>query len=73
MSGETAAWLLIGTGVAIAFVGLIVLLLAKAGLSGFPGTISFEGEGVSIYVPIIASIVASIVLTIVLNIFVRLR
>jgi hypothetical protein len=73
MTNETVAWLLIGMGVAIAVLGAAVLLLARLGFSGLPGTLSFHGDGVSIYIPIVASVVASVLLTIVLNVLIRLR
>jgi phosphotransferase system glucose/maltose/N-acetylglucosamine-specific IIC component len=69
---ETAAWLLIIGGALMAVLGVGVLLLARAGFSGFPGDISFKGDNFSVYIPIVSMIVASVVLTIVVNVAIRL-
>jgi hypothetical protein len=69
---ETLAKILIATGVLVGIVGVVLLLLTRAGFSGFPGDLSFKSDGVSIYIPIVSMIVASIILTIVVNIALRL-
>ena len=69
---DNFAWILIATGVLIAIAGVALLLLSRAGFSGLPGDLSFEGDRVSVYVPIASMIVASIILTIVVNIALRI-
>ena len=55
-------------GLVIAVVGAGIMLAGRIPFLGsLPGDLSFEREGVKIYVPIVTSIVISIVLTVVLN------
>jgi hypothetical protein len=63
--------LLIVSGLALAVVGVLVLLASKGMLLRLPGNFSFESGGVRIYIPLATSLLLSIVLTIVLNLIVR--
>ena len=55
-------------GLVIAVVGAGIMLAGRIPFLGsLPGDLSFERDGVKIYVPIVTSIVISIVLTVVLN------
>jgi hypothetical protein len=63
--------ILIFLGVGVVVVGLLLLLLGKAGLTRLPGDLVYRGKGATVYVPIGLSILASIVLTILLNLFLR--
>jgi hypothetical protein len=63
--------LLIVSGLALAVVGVLVLLASKGMLLRLPGNFSFKSGNVRIYVPLATSLLLSIVLTIVLNLIVR--
>lgn len=55
-------------GLVIAVVGVGIMLAGRVPFLGsLPGDLSFDRNGVKIYVPIVTSIVISIILTIVLN------
>jgi len=54
---------LIFIGLAIAMLGVIVLVLGRAGFRGMPGDIAYRGEHVRVYFPIVTCIVVSILLT----------
>jgi hypothetical protein len=63
---------LILLGVAIAAVGLIMLLLDRFGIPGrLPGDFVFRGKQWSIWIPVASSLILSVVLTILLNLFRR--
>jgi uncharacterized protein HemY len=66
---ESIARLLIVSGVGLAVLGLIVLLLGRSGLplGHLPGDIVIERDNVSVYAPLVSCLVASIVLTLVVN------
>ena len=55
----------------LAIVGLSALGLAKLGVDGVPGTLSWTSENVTVFVPIGLMLLVSIVGTIVLNVFLR--
>jgi hypothetical protein len=63
--------LLIVSGLALAVVGVLVLLASKGMLFRLPGNFSFQSGNVRIYVPLATSLLLSIILTIVLNLLVR--
>ena len=65
--------LLIVFGLALAAVGVILLLGGKLGLGRLPGDIAIERKGVSVYFPIVTSIVVSLLLTLLLNLVLRKR
>jgi carbamoylphosphate synthase small subunit len=50
-------------GAAICVIGAIVWTLGRAGFRGLPGDISYQGQNVRFYFPIVSCIVISIVLT----------
>ena len=71
MTLEALGKVLVALGVGVVVLGLLLLLLSKAGLTRFPGDLVWRGNGATVYVPIGLSILASIVLTVLLNLFLR--
>jgi hypothetical protein len=64
--------LLIIAGVALALVGVLIVLAPQLPIIGrLPGTINIETENVHIVIPLGAMLVVSVVLTIVLNLLGR--
>ncbi len=65
-------WLVIA-GIGLVLLGGLIWLLARVfpNLSQFPGTIRFQGAGVTCVIPLLASIILSILLTILLNVAAR--
>ncbi|MBI9047296.1 MAG: DUF2905 domain-containing protein [Anaerolineaceae bacterium] len=64
--------LLVLLGLSLAVLGGLLWLMGRIpGLDKFPGTISFEGSGLTCVIPIVGSILLSIILTIGLNILLR--
>jgi hypothetical protein len=69
---QSGRWLII-IGITMVVVGAIIVLFGKfGGIKELPGTIRFEGNGVSCVIPLLGSIVVSILLTLVLNIILRI-
>jgi ABC-type transport system involved in multi-copper enzyme maturation permease subunit len=68
---EPLGRLLVALGIGIAVVGGLLILLARMGVSGIPGSLVFRGERVTVFVPIGLSILVSIILTVVLNFIFR--
>ena len=66
--------LLIVIGLAIAFIGLLILLASRylPWLGDLPGDFSFEGENIKIYFPLATMVLVSILATVLLNIFIRI-
>jgi DUF2905 family protein len=62
--------ILLVTGVVLAVVGGLLILLGRFHL---PGDLTFRSGGVTVYVPIATSIILSIVLTVALNLLFRQR
>lgn len=60
------ARLLIGLGGVLIVAGVVVYLLAKAGVGRLPGDLVLRGDGYSLYVPVVTCIVVSVVLSVVL-------
>lgn len=58
-------WLVV-IGVAIAGLGLLVMLLGRIGLFRLPGDFDFGGKNWRVYFPLATSIVLSLILTLVL-------
>jgi uncharacterized membrane protein len=58
--------LLILTGALIVLVGLMVMILERAGLFKLPGDLVFGGKNWRIYLPIASCIIISIILTLIL-------
>jgi hypothetical protein len=63
--------LLLIAGVVIAVVGGVILLLARAGVTQLPGSISVSGGNFSFFFPVAFCVVVSIVLTVVINLIVH--
>jgi hypothetical protein len=61
-------------GLAVAALGLLVIIAAKSGipLESLPGDVKIERRGFSLYVPIVTMIILSAILTIVANLVIRL-
>jgi hypothetical protein len=55
--------ILIIVGIALAVMGAMVVLLGRAGFRGLPGDISYQGQNVRFYFPLVTCIVLSILLT----------
>jgi hypothetical protein len=69
---QAGRWIMLA-GVGLVITGGLIYLAGKyGGFSQLPGTIHFEGQGITCVFPILASIVLSIVLTVILNLFARL-
>lgn len=66
--------MLIVIGLAIAFIGLLLLLASRffPWLGNLPGDFRFEGANVKIYFPLATMILVSILATVLLNIFIRI-
>lgn len=66
---ESIARLMIVSGVGLAVLGLIVLLLGRSGLpfGRLPGDIVFQRDNVSVYAPLVSCLVVSLVLTVLVN------
>ena len=54
---------LVFAGLALAVVGAVIWLAARAGFRGLPGDIAYHGETARFYFPIVTCIVLSILLT----------
>lgn len=70
---ESAAKLLLAAAAVLAVSGIVLLVLARLGVAGLPGTLRWQskGGGVSVYAPVGLMILLSIVGTIVLNVIFR--
>jgi len=62
---QIGKWLLL-TGIIIALLGAIMVVLGKVGLFRLPGDLQFGGRNWRIYFPIASCIIISIVLTLIL-------
>jgi hypothetical protein len=58
-------WLIVA-GVVIALLGVLMILLGRAGLFKLPGDLEFGSKNWRIYIPIASCVVISIILTLVL-------
>jgi hypothetical protein len=54
---------LILLGIAVAIIGAVIWSLGRLGFRGLPGDISYQGEHVRFYFPLVSCIVLSILLT----------
>lgn len=61
----------LGLGLALAFVGVVLLLVGKGLLPHLPGDLAFRVGNVRVFFPIATSIVISVLLTVVLNLLMR--
>ena len=62
---------LLATAAVLAVLGGALVLMGKGVLPRIPGTLSFGGSNVRVFLPIGVCVVASVVLTVVLNLFAR--
>lgn len=62
---QIGKWL-ISTGIIIAVLGGIIMLLGRTGLFKLPGDLEFGSRNFSLYLPIASCVLISIVLTIIL-------
>jgi hypothetical protein len=68
---QIGRWIIIA-GIGLSLTGSLIYAAGKfGGLSSLPGTLRFEGSGLTCVVPILGSIILSIVLTVVLNLLAR--
>jgi uncharacterized membrane protein len=68
---QISRWIIVA-GISLIVVGGLVYLLGKfGGFSNLPGTLRYEGNGMTCVFPLLASIVLSILLTILLNVAAR--
>ncbi|HEX9297317.1 MAG TPA: DUF2905 domain-containing protein [Polyangiaceae bacterium] len=65
--GKLVLW----SGLGLAAVGLILIVVGKGLLPHLPGDLSFKLGNVRVFLPIATSILLSIVLTVLLNLFLR--
>ncbi|HVT87542.1 MAG TPA: DUF2905 domain-containing protein [Tepidisphaeraceae bacterium] len=55
--------LLMVVGGVIAVLGVVIWALGRAGFRGLPGDISYQGQNVRVYFPIVSCILLSVLLT----------
>ena len=64
---------LIIIGVVALIAGVLLLVLPKAHMLGrLPGDLSFEKDGLRVYIPLATMLVVSLVLTVIVNVVLRL-
>jgi hypothetical protein len=68
---ETAGKILLASALTLAILGIGALTLSKLGVDRLPGTLTWQSENVTVFLPIGLMVLASIIGTIVLNIFLR--
>ncbi len=60
-------------GVVALIAGVLLLILPKAHMLGkLPGDLSFEKDGLRVYIPLATMLVVSLVLTVIVNVVLRL-
>jgi hypothetical protein len=62
---QIGKWL-IATGLFVALLGGLIILLGKVGLFRMPGDLEFSSRNWRIYIPVASSIILSIILTLIL-------
>jgi len=62
---QIGKWLVV-TGIAVALLGVLILLLARIGLFKLPGDLEFGSGNWRVYIPIAGCVLISIVLTLIL-------
>ena len=73
MPTSDIARILIVIGIVALVVGVLLLFLPKAHMLGhLPGDLSFERNGIRVYIPIATMLLISLVLTVVVNLVLRL-
>lgn len=70
---EALARILVWGGLIIVFVGILLYISSRLGISGFklPGDIYIKKENFTFYFPIVTCILLSIIISVILNIFSR--
>jgi predicted Co/Zn/Cd cation transporter (cation efflux family) len=61
---QIGKWLIVA-GIAIAVLGVLMMLLSRVGLFRLPGDLQFGGRNWKIYFPIVSCILISIVVTLI--------
>ena len=69
---QIGKWLII-TGITIAVLGVLFVLLGRVGLFKLPGDLQFGSKNWHIYVPVASCIIISIILTLILWLISYLR
>jgi len=73
MNATDLGRLLLYTGLGIAVLGGLVLLLGRVvDLGNLPGDLVYEGENTRVYIPIATMLLLSLVLTVLVNVVLRL-
>ncbi len=62
---QIGKWLIVA-GIAVAVLGLLMVLLSRVGLFRLPGDLQFGGRNWRVYLPIASCILISIILTFIL-------
>ena len=62
---QLGKWL-IGTGIFIAVLGVLVMLLGRVGLFKLPGDLQFGSKNWRVYIPIASCVIISLILTLIL-------
>ncbi|HKK27797.1 MAG TPA: DUF2905 domain-containing protein [Gemmatimonadota bacterium] len=70
MTGQVGKMLLVA-GLALAALGLVLLVAGRLGLGKLPGDIVWRGDGWTVYVPLGRMILLSVLLTVLLNLLSR--
>lgn len=60
--GQLGKWL-IAAGLTLAAIGILVILLSKAGLFRLPGDFQWQGRNWRVYFPLASSLILSAILT----------
>lgn len=69
---QAGRWIMFA-GISLIVIGGVVYLLGKlGGFSNLPGTLRYEGNGITCVFPLLASILLSVILTLVLNLLARI-
>jgi H+/Cl- antiporter ClcA len=71
MDSRSAGWLIIAAGVALVFVGLVVMTGALNWFGRLPGDIRIEGEHTRVYIPIVSMLILSLAVSLVLYVIRR--
>jgi hypothetical protein len=62
---------LVFAGIALACVGLVLIIGERLGLGRLPGDLVWKRKQTTVYFPWVTSLVVSVVLTLLLNLFLR--
>lgn len=72
MSNQQIGLLVVLMGVALVVIGLVIWAGGLTWLARLPGNIRFQGESVTVFIPLASMIVISVLLTLVLNLLLRI-